>query len=1390
MSAPIAPVRLSIPTIMKKTDHRLATLMLALLCAVSAFASNAFAGTNYKILSSTESEMIIEVRPEYRFDTIHTANGDLIKVQFPDARFDGEIGAPMLPRLPLGFLLPSKTPLNVEIIEQVISGTRQIALAPYPTTIRTKDGVQARYECNANAVVPISEIVSKDQVTTIRTAYAQHVQIAPVRYDAASRSVRLVESLKLRVKFYGKPTAVNAAPLTLAERELFSTGYVNGDNASFYRSAQAETMKMAKQELGTKAMKAAPQAAGEWLTIETDREGVYKVTVDDLRGAGITSFDPNTIELFGYGARIMPEAITDSSGEWRPVAIDVRTDGSGQLTEILFYAPGAQYWKYQRRADKLFGLYHIINPYMSVGKFMLKVGGSNVAPLARVSFQPDTITESPVPASNVSVMAVREVERAFEMLNLSRELVGEMLPREGIDPLTVDVSLLPGFVPDSTILRVGTGGIIRKPNTYNVWVNGQKAGTINGQVNPSLDSEDPPKPRRNWRTTFELDKSIGKPERVGINYSTTDPDGRAFLNWIEIFYRANTSIGNTSLPFYVLDTKEAFEYNFTNANGGAVWDVTDPSSPRLISSAASGGSLPVSIQGQADILRQFIAFGDQSVLRVGSGKISRTSPFTLRETLGQQGTTNIIITPEAFRAQAEDLKSLREKGGLATESVKSTVVLLEDIYKEFGYGAKDPVAIRDFMAYTYRHTMRNGTQVPMFLTLFGGGHVDYQNRVTELPTRIPVYELPSTEHLESLRSISDINTPDDGYYVRLTPKTGLSTMDHDVGVGRLSLQSTEDAEVVVAKLRRYETVAAEGPWRARVSMVIDDRQGAGVGPDALDHLADVEATVPHIPTRMQVNKVYGMNYQTIYTSGGRRKPEMETAILDVFNGGSIITGYIGHGNPKVWTHESVLQVPSTINKLNNYDKLTFVAMATCDFGEYDNYAEVSGGVMMLLREAGGAIGMLGTSRSVYPGEALYPTFFQGLFDVPCESSFGSNHLGTALLISKLNRTGANPIWFYLQGDPAMRLLVPKQYAIVDSINNNAVSDDVSTIPALSEVRISGRISNTCEEIAGIDPTFNGKATVTLFDTKTTVSRTTTFVSSRPITDVFQMEGPILYRGTATIRNGRFTANFIVPRDIKFDSNSAKISVIAYADDSRSALGAYDRVRLAGSDPSVIIDDTSGPDLKVYIGTRAFRSGDVVPMNSNVIVDIKDELGLNTSTASVGHSFIGWVDDESDKSVDMAENYVSEQDNFRVGTAITKMSLPAGRHTLRVRAFDALNNPSFAEVEFVAKDDDPFKLYNATVYPNPVKDHMTVSFMHPLNSGSLVEATLDIFTSDGRLVRTLQSRNVSGNIIEMSWDVNDDAGLIAPQGAYTYRITVTDQNDGRSASAFGTFVIVR
>lgn len=1341
---------------------------------------------SYRILAQSEREVTLEIAPDYTRTEVEEKGHTYQRIDFAGARVDESApGAPAVPVLSLPFVLPNRKPLSVEVVSATWGALIAMPIAPVPTSIKRDGIVQPLYTVDPAAYNAYrSQLVVTEPVSRFRTAYSQTLLVSPVRFDAARSTIELAEKITIRVRFAGPaPDPVAARALSRAERELFQTTFVNSEQIDWYRSAQAGMMAQTPRDI---AAKVAPQHGNttEWLTIETDQEGVYKITLNDLQAAGITGHpNPYSIELFGYGARPIPEAVTDSSGEWRQCAIEVRVDGKGDLTELYFYAPGVHHWKYQDRPDQLFGLYHTINPYTSAGKYLLKVGGpsaTNAAALIQV--KADSIVEAARAVSTAFTTSVREVERTFEVLTFSREFVGEQIPRQGLNALTVDLPVDARYVPDSTYMRVGLNTLALKANTVTTSLNGKPWQTLRG--GSVYEIVDPPS--RAWSEHFPVEASFGTPRQLGLNFQSTEPDSRAWLNWIELFYRVTTDIGSNSLRFYVLDTKEALRYTFTNIAGGGVWDVTNDAAPRALVSN-SDATATVEIQGQDAAMRSFVAFSSASALR--PAKLSLTTAPKLRSTIGQTGAQNIIIAPEAFLAQARELERLREEGGQATEGMSTEVVLIEDIYKEFGYGVKDPVAIRDFMAYVYRTTMRNGASVPLFLTLFGSGHVDYQNRVTEVPVRIPVWELPHSESVNSMRTYVNKNDPDDGFYARVTPKSGSSSMDPDLGVGRLSVLTVDEAKIVVGKLRTYERNSDPGVWRAVLSFVIDDRIGEYGAKDPLDHLTDAEAAIGRLPSRLQVNKVYGQSYQTSYTSGGRRKPEMEKAIYDAFHDGSAVLSYIGHGNPKVWTHESVFQVPSSINKLSNYNRLSFVTMATCDFAEYDNYADKSGGVLLLVWPKGGAVSLLGTSRSIYGGEQLYTEYFEALTNLPCDAAYGSLNLGSALVLAKRGRTGLNPMYFYILGDPALRLLIPKQYAIIDSINGKEVTASPMDVPALSQLRVSGRVSSTCDSIYSVDTRFNGKATITLYDTRTKVTRITEFPNFE-MRDNIIMEGPILYRGTASVVNGRFTASFIVPRDIKFDTATARLSVIAFADDSRSALGDSRSIRLIGADPGQELDDTLGPALDVYIGTRHFKSGDIVPTNSTIIVDVTDMLGLNTSTASIGHSFVAWVDDATSSSVDLAENYTSLQDDYTTGTTTQKMVLPEGRHVLKVRAFDALNNPTFAEVEFIAKDSDPFKIYNASNAPNPVKDHTTFSLMHPAGQGNLVDVELNIYEIHGARVATLTRSDVSENIIEIPWNAVDESGQPVSQGAYSYRVRITNTTTGEETVAFGRFVVVR
>jgi hypothetical protein len=290
-------------------------------------------------------------------------------------------------------------------------------------------------------------------------------------------------------------------------------------------------------------------------------------------------------------------------------------------------------------------------------------------------------------------------------------------------------------------------------------------------------------------------------------------------------------------------------------------------------------------------------------------------------------------------------------------------------------------------------------------------------------------------------------------------------------------------------------------------------------------------------------------------------------------------------------------------------------------------------------------------------------------------------------------------------------------------------------------------------------------------------------------DTWLINGPILFSGSATVTNGQFTVSFIVPRDAKLDSGVAKFSGYAYSGaDARTALGSNEGVHLISSDSTETVKDTAGPSLGLWLGSRAFQSGDEVSVNSTIIVDVHDILGLNTSTAAIGHSFIGWIDDAEDSAIDLSSSYVSEENNFTSGTSEQPISLPAGPHTLHVRAFDTYDNASFASVNFIAMSESPYQLYNVSVVPDPVQDQTTISFVQPGQAGSLVNITLSIYSVDGRLVRTLTASSTE-SVIDIPWDGRDASETFVANGAYMFIINAQDVGDGTSSTATGKCIVL-
>ncbi len=207
---------------------------------------------------------------------------------------------------------------------------------------------------------------------------------------------------------------------------------------------------------------------------------------------------------------------------------------------------------------------------------------------------------------------------------------------------------------------------------------------------------------------------------------------------------------------------------------------------------------------------------------------------------------------------------------------------------------------------------------------------------------IPPYEtVPTT----SIKYNEIYSYPMDDYYVMVDGNDNKI----DLTIGRINIQSLEDAQVAVDKIISYENNTDRNLWRNLITIVADDGP-AGIGEnDGALHTSQAENLANNIiPGSFNINKIYLAAYPTVITGVGRTKPEVNEAIIAAMNNGSLIVHYVGHGNEHVWAHETVFENSSSIPRLHN-SRYFFLTVASCTFGYYDKTTVQSGSELLLLK---------------------------------------------------------------------------------------------------------------------------------------------------------------------------------------------------------------------------------------------------------------------------------------------------------------------------------------------------------------------------------------------------------------------------------------------------------
>lgn len=1201
------------------------------------------------------------------------------------------------------------------------------------------------------------------------------------KYTLPEVSLKKYSSEPLKEKYNDQIDQTNLGP----EPELdYSLVFENREAkllvniTPFFINARGQTERLTNFEINTdpvakiaklKAERREPfanasvLASGRWYKIAVTETGIHKISYEQLQNLGINN--PANTKIYGAGALLLPEKFNQGAYDDLaeiPVYINNGNDNVfGPGDYLLFYAQGIVNWSYNS-SESFFN--QQIHPYSLKGYYFLSETGSPSSPGSA-----DLSAEDPsVISGSYDILSYYELEN-FNLLKSGREWYSDhfKLSLNKAIPFT-----LTGLDQSKDVrIKVQAAGRSNESSEMKVSANGNSLGSLSfSRVNLSSfsstfgtsDSEIFNYPLKNDVLLIELDylPPDGNSE-AWLDYVTVNARGPIRFSGSQLKFRDSRSVGFDTIT----------EFSVSNpVSNMQVWDVTDPTHPLEVNYTLSGNKAIFRLK--TETLREFIAFNPEGSFPEPEFEGDGLGLIENQNLHGSTPPDLLIISNELFMVQAERLaEHRRNKDGLDVMTVSQ-----EMVFNEFSSGTPDVSAIRNYMKMYYDNFPEE--DMTSYLLLFGDGSYDNRDTARQNPNLILTYQ--------SLNSLVPTNSfVSDDYFGLLDTGEDLYDGLLDAGIGRLPVSTVEEAELMVDKLIAYDNVETLGEWRNYICLIGDDEDGNTHMNQANSLATYIENNYPSY----NINKIFLDAYPQETTPTGDRYPDVTRAINDQMNRGALIVNYTGHGATTGLAHEKILEL-ADIKSWNNKGKYPLFLTATCEFSRYDEYnfskksEETSAGEEALLNPEGGSIALFTTTRLVYsgPNHVLNEQFYEIIFEKKEDGS--CYRLGDVIKYSK-NNTGAgiNKRNFTLLGDPSMSLSLPRYLVHTDSINHKSADQLSDTINALDFVTVSGHI----EDLHGnfLD-TLNGTVIPIVYD-KMKNLETLANDGGEPMK--FQIRNNILYKGNVSLNNGYFSFNFYVPKDISYNVGEGKISYYAYSG-YNDAHGSNENITIGGLGDFTDLD-TIGPSIKVFMNDSLFRNGGIVDPDPELLIYMKDPYGINTTGNGIGHDITATLDEDRFNSLILNEYYVADVDSYSSGSVrYPYKNLPEGKHTIKVKVWDILNNSASKKIDFLVVDSYEMLLENIYTFPNPFRDMTWFNIEHNRPDTDM-EVVLRIYDMRGKLVSVIQKMIYSSGyrIDPISWQGVTMGGASLGGGIYLYKVVVRT-NEGEEASGSGRLIIRR
>jgi hypothetical protein len=1081
-------------------------------------------------------------------------------------------------------------------------------------------------------------------------------------------------------------------------------------------------------------------SAGSWYRVAVTQSGIHRIDAELLKkmGISVTGLNPKNLRMYGNGGKMLSQKNASARPQdllenaiWVQGEDDNRFDESDAL---YFYAEGPHVIYYDS-LQKSFS--HQTNAYSDSSYYYLTIGTS---PGLRVS----ATTSLPTTTHSVDQFDSYwfHEKESINLLQSGREWWGEYLGVSGQLQLQAE---LPGIIPNSVAVLRGTAIATAQVTTSMRWrVNELEVGEQSQGV-VSTYRYDLKAQRSDKSYNFTLGSS--PPSTISINVAfdkNGQSNAQAYLDYaalqVKRQLRAYTSqetyrflpSDNSSVTYLFKDIPQDWQW----------WNLADPLHPKqaLLSRNPDGTDEFSTTNGKE--ARTYVGFSPSQALIPQSGE------KVLNQNLHALSVPNwVIITPKAWYSEAMRLADYRQ----THDNLTAVVVTTDQVFNEFSSGQPSPTAIRDFVRMLYR---QNPDQL-RYLLLFGDATYDYKNRGGKQSAQQQQRWVPVYQSRESLHPVFTYSSDD--YFGFLDTDEGdwieSRAGDHllDIGVGRLPVKTPDEARIVVDKLIHYgSSPQALGSWRNRISFVADDGDGN-------IHQQHADLLAQQIQHQFLSQLLFVDAFPRVSSPEGFKSPELNNSIRQKINEGTLILNYTGHGGASGWAEEQILTLGDMQN-VRGYNNLPLLLTATCEFGRYDDPAIVSGAELMVLSPRGAAIGALTTTRPVFSSTnfSLNTAFYEAL-----ATEKPGTRVGDLIKVTKNNSlSGSLNRNFVLLGDPAMRLSRAGYEIKWES--------DADTLSAQKKVTLRGAVHQ--QAVPEVAESFNGKAYISVYD-KPVRFRTNGMVNQSAEYSELRTK---LYEGQVTVKNGRFSCTFVVPRNIDYRPGLGRVSAYAIQSDSLADAAGQLAVWVGGA--SQVAQDRTPPRISAYLNDSTFRNGQTVPANSVLWIKAFDERGISISSAGLGQNLTATLNDSV--TYVLNEYFRSQLDEYRSGLVQFPLDkLPPGAYRLTIKVWDTNTNSSEISLQFVVGAESGIHMTTSILFPNPFQRQLSFKIVHnrPLED---VELSLQILSLSGQFIHKFKKVYYNNDsIISESVEFGNNSPVISTQIAtYLYQIQIRSITD--------------